>query len=384
MARGPRYVFFTNECVGLGHLRRTFALARATADHRPSTSALVVTGSAAVSGYPLPPRVDTVKLPVLARDGHGLHSARTLAVGLDDIHRVRSGIAVGAVDAFEPDVVVVDKTPLGLNGELMPVLDRLREMGSRVVLGLRDIDDSQEAVMRAWSGRLTIDAIRHYYDAVLVYGPESGIDALACLGVDDLGIPVHHVGYVGTAVPEQLPTDLPDGYMLITPGGGADGFALLRDVVAAMRMSPLPCPAVMVTGPLMPERQVRALRDLAQGLPLTIHVFRADMEAVIAGARCIVAMAGYNTVSELIGTGRPALLAPRGGPSGEQLVRAESLAARGVVDLLRPEHRTPATLRAAIGRLLNDRAPMAPVVHDGAARAARILSRLAEPALAAA
>ena len=47
MNNGPRLLLYCNECVGLGHLRRALSLAHQATELDPSTSALIVTGSAA-------------------------------------------------------------------------------------------------------------------------------------------------------------------------------------------------------------------------------------------------------------------------------------------------------------------------------------------------
>ena len=235
-----RFLFFTNECVGLGHLRRTLALARAVGEHSPCASSLVVTGSTEASSYALPPRVDTVKLPVLWKDSDGSYRSRQLAIEPEELQSLRSQLTLAAAEMFDPAVAVVDKTPLGVRRELLPTLEALRASGrARLVLGLRDIEDDPLAVRRHWRKEGLVDAIRRLYDAVLVYGPASTPDALDCLGLPDLGMPVHHCGYVGSPLPSQGPEDFPAGYLLVTAGGGVDGFALLDAAITAVEVRPV-------------------------------------------------------------------------------------------------------------------------------------------------
>ncbi len=378
-----RYLFFTNECVGLGHLRRALSLADALAEADPAATSLVVSGAPVAPGS-LPARTDIVSLPQLARDEAGRRHARHLGIEVERTHSVRAQLARAAAVTFEPDVAVVDKTPLGLGDELLPALDALREAGSRIVLGLRDIDDTPAGVRRRWALRGTREAIREYYDGILVYGPEDSPDALDCLDWVDLGVPVHHVGYVGRRLPDRAPGDLPPRYLLATPGGGVDGFELLAAFLDAIRLRPLPLPALVVTGPLMPRAEAEQLRARAEGLDVLVAGFRGDMDAVIGGATAVVSMAGYNTVSELLRAGKPALLVPRTRPSQEQLVRAELLAATGAVSVIRPEELTPFALREALDRLLAAPPPRIDLsAYDGAARAAEILAGLTVCALPA-
>jgi predicted glycosyltransferase len=373
---GARYLFFTNECVGLGHLRRALALARAVTGADPDATALIVTGAPIELANPLPPRVDTVKLPLLARDSDGVHRAGRLGIALPDVRTMRSQLAVATARSFAPDVVVVDKTPVGLGGELETALEWLDRSGAKLVLGLRDIADSPSRVRREWGRPNVRESVQRLYDAALVYGPAgSNHHALACLDWQP-ALPVHHVGYVASP-PAEPPRDLPVDYLLATAGGGADGAHVLASFLDAVRLEPLPVPALAVTGPLMPERDVRRIRERAQDLDVAVETFRPDLDAAMANARGVVAMAGYNTVSDLLRSGRPALLVPRVRPSHEQMLRAELLREAGRAEVLYPHELEPGRMRAALGRLLaaGPRDPQGE--HDGASRAAAVLESLA-------
>jgi predicted glycosyltransferase len=52
-------------------------------------------------------------------------------------------------------------------------------------------------------------------------------------------------------------------------------------------------------------------------------------------------MAGYNTVCEALSFRKRALVVPRVSPRSEQLIRAERLRERGLVELLHPEALAP-------------------------------------------
>src|ERR1700754_4413220 len=69
--RGRRLLFFSNELVGLGHLRRTLSIANRLAEVEAESSALLVTGSSVVPWFGMPPRVDILKLPGWSRAGTG-------------------------------------------------------------------------------------------------------------------------------------------------------------------------------------------------------------------------------------------------------------------------------------------------------------------------
>ena len=382
-ATGRRYLFFTNECVGLGHLRRSLTLARAVRAADPTSSSLIVTGSSMPEDVAVP-GVDTVKLPTLSRDLEGqLHSPSLLGCH-GSATSLRAQLALTTALSYRPDVVVVDKLPLGLGEELLPTLQAVRARGGcRVVLGLRDIEDDPRVVRARWAAADTLRDLARYYDEVLVYGPETGFDALACAAGGRAGLPVRHVGYVGSPLPPAPPADLPDDYLLVTCGGGADGWGMAAAVVEALRRAPLPVPVVLVTGPLMPADQVQALRGQARGLDVRVLRSRSDMPSVVVGARAVVCMAGYNTVSEVLRAGKPVLLVPRLRPSREQQIRAELLAERGLAAVLLPDGLTPTVVRTALDELLEAAAPTVDLaLYDGAACAAQRLTRLGRRAAA--
>src|SRR4051794_17041780 len=346
-----RVIVYSNEMVGLGHLRRTLAILDKLTAADPAVSSLVLTGSAIEPFFPMPPRCDTVKLPSRSRDGDGNPCSR-LELDIGEVQQLRARIALAAAESYRPHLALVDKLPLGLGGELEPTLRALRaDPECRLVLGLRDIEDSPANVRRKWTPELRA-AIERYYDAIVVYGPESTPDAIDCAGWSDLSVPTFHVGYVGRPVPTAPPVDLPPGYLLATTGGGHDGFRVLASLAEAIRRDPVPCPIVMVTGPLLDGAAAQTLADLVRDLPIHAFEFRTDMDRVIAGARGVVSMAGYNTVAEIMRARVPALLVPRVRPSEEQLVRARLLARSGAQDMLPPGDMTPATMRQGIERLL--------------------------------
>jgi predicted glycosyltransferase len=375
-----RFIFYANELIGLGQLRRTLALAARLSVDESSPSSLVITGSPVEPTLELPARVDTVKLPGRSRDRNGRQRSARLQLDTEELRFLRSQIALASAAAFNPDVAVVDKVPLGQGGELRPTLEELRGSDCRLVLGLRDIEDSPQHVRRRWGADVRAE-IERYYDAILVYGPPSTPSAIATAGFE-LDIPVHHVGYVGTPIPESGPADLAGDYLLATAGGGFDGFRLLATFAEAVRLDPLPCPAVMVTGPLMAAADRARLRRFTEGLDIRLFELRRDMEYVIAGAVGVVSMAGYNTVSELMRARKPALLVPRSGPSEEQRIRARALAQSGLQDMLDPRQLSPRSLRAALGRLLRRAGPQAVPEEwtGGTDRAAALLTDLAAAA----
>ena len=76
------------------------------------------------------------------------------------------------MEVYQPDVVLVDKKPLGLRNELKPALSYLRRNrpDTRMLLVLRDIIDGPEPTIRTWRNRGYYDAVSRFFDHIAVLG----------------------------------------------------------------------------------------------------------------------------------------------------------------------------------------------------------------------
>ena len=351
-----RSVLFSNEVVGLGHLRISLSLARALAGMDEDSTALVVTGYAGADEIRLPPRVSVLRLPAapVSADPRWGTTALAGAAPLDpspeQVLGERGERALRAVREIDPHVVVVDYTPLGRGGDLRAALEWLRESARSVVaLGLRDFDDDEE-LRSSWDGDV-VKSVRRLYDLALIYN-DGEVDDVRLQALRTAGVVIHRTGLVGEPTADAGPEDVGDGYLLVTAGGGIDAVALLELVLDALRIRPLAIPALLVAGPMMPVTELARLRDRARGVGARVEHSRSDMDRVLAGARAIVSMAGYATVAEILASGKPALLVPRSSPREEQLNRARYWAGLGRVRMLAPERADPVSLAGAIAELL--------------------------------
>jgi predicted glycosyltransferase len=173
--------------------------------------------------------------------------------------------------------------------------------------------------------------------------------------------------------------------VLVTVGGGGDGYPLLATMAEALRpgarAADFDC--LLVGGPLLPAADRQRLRAL---LPDDERVrfldVVDDLRPYVAAAGVVVARGGYNTVCEILSFDRPALLAPRApiGGSGritEQLIRARALSERGLVRMIHPDELTPERLLGEInGLIAAPPSPSATVSLDGLPAVAEELAAL--------
>jgi predicted glycosyltransferase len=335
--------------MGLGHMRRNLLIAQTLCGGDLGATVLLVCGAVQASALLLPAGVDCLTLPALRKDPSGEYDARRLDVSLAGLIDLRSRTIRAAVDAFRPDLLIADNVPRGALGELEPTLHDLAARMVPRVLGLRDVLDDPPVVARQWREARNEEAIAAYYEAVWVYGDPTLYDLAAeCEFSLAVRRKLHYLGYLDQRQRLRAPMPasaaeepLPDGpFALCTVGGGQDGDRLAE--AFAMSEPPSGVHRVVVAGPDMDARGRELLHALASRNPaLTVLDFVREPARLVAEAGCLVAMAGYNTVCEALSFRKRALVVPRVSPRSEQLIRAERLRARGLVELLHPEALEP-------------------------------------------
>ena len=154
---------------------------------------------------------------------------------------------------FEPDIIVVDKEPTGFRGELKPALEWLHKTGkAKLVLGLRDVLDGPELLAEEWKRKRAVQAMEKYYDEVWVYGLKSVYDPTEGLTLSDsIKQRMIWTGYLRRESIDRA--EMPDTpYILVTPGGGGDGKAMVDQVLLAYEKDPTLTPAaLLVYGPFL-------------------------------------------------------------------------------------------------------------------------------------
>lgn len=378
-----RVLIYSHDTYGLGHIRRSLSIASALAALPERPSVLIATGSPRAQAYEMPAGCDTLTLPAVVKNHDGTYSARKLEMPLEEIIGLRTRLLLSALKTFRPDVILVDHAPLGVEGELLPVLQSARSLARppRLVLGLRDIIDDAERVRAEWRAKGIWRRLR-YYDDVLVYGDRRLPTTAAELELEArLPGRVHHVGYLVPTREDDVPAESAERpRFLVMAGGGGDGHGLLRGWAAYLESleDRAAFETDVLTGPFLSPRRREEIRQRFDAIdqPVHIHDFVADAAPLMRRAAGVVSMAGYNSVIEVLALERPCLLVPREHPRLEQTVRAERLARRGMFDWTPLADATPARFDAFVRRALEGATrPRGDLEVDGLSRTAHHLSR---------
>ncbi len=355
-AASRRVMFYSHDTFGLGHLRRSRALASALTEGDDNASAIILTGSPVAGRFTFPERVDHIRLPGVTKLPDGSYISQTLGLDIDRTTALRAGLIQSAVEQYQPDLLIVDKEPTGFRGELLTTLEWLRKEGrTRVVLGLRDVLDEPEVLAAEWDRKGAVEATERYYDEIWVYGVRDVYDPSEGLPLSEAArARMHWTGYLRREVTD--PTDTPDHpYVLITPGGGGDGAAMVSLVLSAYEQDPDLSPkAVLIYGPFLSGEVREAFDARVAKLDgrVTAMGFDSRIEALFAGAEGGICMGGYNTFCEVLSFDRPAVIVPRTKPRLEQWIRASRAEQLGLVRML-DETRDGMTTDAMIRAIRN-------------------------------
>ena len=367
---GIRILYYSHDSYGLGHLRRTLALAHHVRAKLPDATQLIVSGAAHTDGWSLPAGADWLKLPTLVKAGSGDYRPRSLECSLDSTLELRKDVVLAASRRFRPDFFVVDHVPDGLNGEALPALRQAAASGTHLVLGLRDVLDGAPLVRRAWRKARVHGLLDDLYERIVVYGDASVYDVTAEYEFSAAAAAkTRYVGYLRAPAPVPAAAvrrrhEIGDARLVVvTAGGGGDGFPLLAAALESLAHAPPPqTHVVSVCGPLMADEERMELERRAARCASRVRLVTAvpDLADLVAAADAVISMAGYNTVREILTYRRPALLVPRVQPRVEQLIRAKALERRGLVRVVHPAELTPERLGAELRQLLAARSSPAP------------------------
>ena len=368
-----RVLIYSHDSFGLGHLRRCRAIAHSLVDSDPAVSVLILSGSPIIGSFDFRSRVDFVRVPGVIKLRNGEYVSLNLHIDIEETLAMRSSIIRHTADIFDPDLLIVDKEPLGLRGEVRDTLDLLQRRGTALILGLRDVMDDPEALESEWERKQAVPALAEYYDEIWVYGLPQICDPLAGLAVPwGVRQRMTYTGYLrrNAAEPQVTPEILDvlkSEFVLVTPGGGGDGEALIDLVLSAYEYDrALPLAALLVFGPFMLPEQRAVFASRASRLGnVNAITFNARLESLMARAAGVVAMGGYNTFCEILSFDKRALIVPRTAPRLEQYIRSRRAAELGLLTMLsEQEGRDPRVMAAALRRL-TEQAPPSTVVIPG-------------------
>jgi predicted glycosyltransferase len=387
-----RIAFYTHDTLGLGHSQRVAKLARGLTQAFSDARCLILTGLEKPGLIPPLKRIDFVRVPGVTKIGPEKYQARRLGVPMSMLTSIRSNVISAAVESFRPAILVVDNVPRGMNGELLPLLERIKAEGIPVktVLLLRDVLDSPSHIKSTWTKRGDYDVLCRLYDRILVFSRPEIFNPVEAYGFPPAAArKTRFCGFLGALSFRHTSPSDPKSFpragmpiVTVSVGGGEDGFALIRTYLEGV----VDCPELKNTqhfillGPFFPQdKRNRILASFGGAPNVFIHYYVYDFVDWLRISDLVVSMGGYNTVYEALSLKKKLLVIPRIFPRREQLIRAKALADRGLIEMIHPDHLTADLICRKVTGILSappPRSPASGLKFNGVANAVRHLGEL--------
>jgi predicted glycosyltransferase len=363
-----KLLVYSHDAYGLGNICRMLAICRHLLDTIPNLSILVLSGSPMLHSFRLPAGLDYLKLPCLHRDENGDLSAKYLKLDMKQTVKLRCNLIRVAALNFRPDVVLVDKKPYGLQDELKKTIETLRIVApeTKWMLLLRDILDAPAKTVAEWQSLDSYRAVEQFYHQVLVVGTPEVFDTCAEYQFSpEMLSKSLFCGYIRRQqaskhrklLRQELKLAPGERCVLVTAGGGEDGYPLIHAYLEGLAMLPADyaLKSLVVCGPEMSRTEREKLFQMATQHPqVIISEFTDDLMSYIEVADTVVAMGGYNTFCEILSAQKPSIIIPRVRPTEEQVIRARKMAELGLLEMIHPDKLTPSVLIDKLLHQLNN------------------------------
>ena len=348
MARNSTYniLMYSHDTYGLGHIRRTMAIASHLLG--PRINILILTGSPIAGRFSFGERIDFVRIPGMIKKTNDEYLPMSIKINPRHALDIRKNIITATAKTFQPHLFIVDKEPLGLKKEVLPTLQWLRRCrpDTRTILGLRDIMDDAETVKKDWREKKVYDHLEKLYSEIWIYGIQDFYDPIEEYEISDaISRKIYFTGYIPRKIPDkdavnkikkELGLKSPDKLVVVTTGGGGDGYRVMDTYLATLESfsNQPPFKSVLITGPFMPKEERRDVFKRARRLGVRTYHFYRQMEKIFSAADIVVSMGGYNTLCEILGQGTISLVIPRETPRQEQIIRARAFHRQNLVDYI--------------------------------------------------
>ena len=364
-----RIALYSHDSYGLGHLRRSLRLAESILEAKIPAEMLLVSGSPRAHFYSVPEGLKVVSIPSVTKNSEGKYVSRQEGLSLNETVQRRKRMIRDAVLEFEPDLFIVDHSPTGLRGELLPLLADLRHRGkTEIALGMRDVLDEPSHVVETWKRDGTYRLLDELYDHLWVYGCREvfPIDQLYRIP-EKAAKKMTYLGYLNRFREDAAPSGIdlslsfPDpskAHLVCLVGGGGDGYPLARTFLQTLAMRPDRWNGTLVTGPFLSrEKRNRLASRYGHLRNVQMIRFTSHIEDLLRSASLLVTMGGYNSVMEAMAFRKPAVVVPRVFPRKEQWLRATSFERLGLLRCLDPDDLHPESLADAVRDSLSEPLP---------------------------
>ena len=366
-------MIYVQHLLGIGHLQRSVHLANALASDGFRVE-LVSGGMPQI--LQLVPGVRLSQLPPL-KSPDSSFSRLVDESGRDITPQRKQQRQQQLLDIFfraAPQILITETFPFGrrmMRFELLPLLEAAQlERDCMVISSIRDILQPKSREER---NREICELIGQYYDHVLVHADEKIVRLADSFELaDQIESKVTYSGYISN--PAAVSGSVPRiDEVLVSAGGSATGLKLLQIAIEARPLSRFSgIPWRILVSPQIAESDMQALQSQAEN-GVIVERNRIDFLQLLNRARLSVSQAGYNTITDILGSDTKAVVVPFAEAGEvEQTRRARLLDQHKRLVMLEEERLTPISLADAIERACH-LTSMLPMNLQGAHNSALLL-----------
>ncbi len=374
-----KVLFVVTHLLGSGHLSRVLTLARAFAQQ--GHDATILSG-----GFPARhldySGISLVQLPPLRSDGTNF--SRLLDADIQDAAPLylqsRIQMALETLDALQPDALITELFPFGrksLAPEFDAILHAATGMKQRPLI-LAPIRDILAPPRKPKKAERAEQNIAQFYDGILVRSDAATTPLeLSWPVTPTIAQKLHYTGFVAPPLPAAGPSNLGEGEIIVSAGGGSVGVHLYEAALEAARRSEHQW-RILIGGSDGAELS-KSLQDIAPANAI-VEPARADFRQLLQHAGCSVSLCGYNTALDVLQARCRAVFVPFDeGVEVEQGLRADSLSKRAEINTLKRSDLSAEALLAHVSELLAAARPEALDVEvEGANRSVEVVAQLLE------
>jgi predicted glycosyltransferase len=381
-------MFYCQHILGMGHLIRSIEIVKGLMS---DFQVCFLNGGEVIEEFEFPDGVEVVNIPAVKTDAEFTELTPVDDnFTMEELEVIRRDILLYHCDRFQPDILVIELFPFGrrrFSFELIPLIEKARSMGTKIVSSVRDIVVTKQD--RERHEEKVCRLINKYFDLVLVHGDPNFVKLdLSFSRAEDFDCPVEYTGYVVQPLPESnslLAIKKPS--ILVSVGGGRFGHDLLECVAktAPILKVKIPHHLQVFTGPFSPNSVYQYLQEITQGQGnITIERYTPHLLDYMLQADLSIGMSGYNTTMNILSTEVKAMMmAFQGNNDKEQETRLKKLDYLGRVKMIYPEDLQPEKFAQQIIDYLQEKPTNLTLNLDGVSSTAYYLKQLVSSSVVA-
>ncbi|MGV2832022.1 glycosyltransferase family protein [Myxosarcina sp. GI1(2024)] len=374
-------MFYCQHILGMGHLIRSVEIVKGLI---PNFEICFINGGQVIPEFEFPSEIEVINIPAVKTDSE-FNELRPVddSLTMEKVETIRTNMLLETCDRFQPDILIIELFPFGrrrFSFELIPVVEKAKAMGTKIVSSVRDIVVTKQNQQR--HEEKVCRLINKYFDLLLIHGDPNFVKLdLSFSRINDFNCPVHYTGYVVQPIPESRQIILDKPTILVSVGGGRFGHDLLECVArtALILKDKIPHHIQVFTGAFSPNEVLSKLQDLTKDLDnITCDRYTTNLLDYMQQADLSIGMGGYNTTMNILSTGVKAMMmAFQGNNDKEQETRLQKLDSLGRVKMIQPEDLQPEKFAGQIINYLEQTHSKLALNLDGVANTAKYLNQLA-------